>query len=107
MKVMITGAAGFIGSQLAHRLWKDGAELILIDNFSYGSNDNLTFEDHSFVDEIIKIDIRDRKAMEEIFNPRMKQASSLTKLFKALNNTYIQDVFEQMNEQERSKGVSA
>ena len=46
-------------------------------------------------------------AMEEIFNPRMKQASSLTKLFKALNNTYIQDVFEQMNEQERSKGVSA
>ena len=68
MKVMITGAAGFIGSQLAHRLWKDGAELILIDNFSYGSNDNLTFEDHSFVDEIIKIDIRDRKAMEEIFN---------------------------------------
>lgn len=46
-------------------------------------------------------------AMEEIFNPRMKQASSLAKLFKALNNTYIQDVFEQMNEQEHSKGVSA
>lgn len=33
---MITGAAGFIGSQLAHTLWKNGAELILIDNFSYG-----------------------------------------------------------------------
>ena len=36
MKVMITGAAGFIGSQLAHTLWQQGAELILIDNFSYG-----------------------------------------------------------------------
>ena len=29
MKVLITGAAGFIGSQLAHRLWKDGAELMV------------------------------------------------------------------------------
>ena len=67
MKVLITGAAGFIGSQLAHRLWKEGAELILVDNFSYGSNDNLTFDDHSFVDEVLKIDIRDRKAMEELF----------------------------------------
>ena len=24
MNVLITGAAGFIGSQLTHRLWKDG-----------------------------------------------------------------------------------
>lgn len=67
MTILITGAAGFIGSQLAHRLWKEGASLILIDNFSYGSNDNLTFEDHSFVDEVINADVRDRKAMESIF----------------------------------------
>lgn len=67
MKVLITGAAGFIGSQLAHRLWKDGAELILVDNFSYGSNDNLLFEDHNFADEVLKNDIRDRNAMEELF----------------------------------------
>lgn len=68
MKVLITGAAGFIGSQLAHRLWKEGAELLLVDNFSYGSNDNLTFEDHSFVDEVLKMDIRDRDGMSDIFN---------------------------------------
>ena len=68
MKVLITGAAGFIGSQLAHRLWKEGAELLLVDNFSYGSNDNLTFEDHSFVDEVLKMDIRDRDGMFDIFN---------------------------------------
>lgn len=61
MKVMITGAAGFIGSQLAHTLWQQGAELILIDNFSYGKMDNLEFEDHSFADEIIEMDIRDRE----------------------------------------------
>lgn len=63
MKVMITGAAGFIGSQLAHALWQRGAELILIDNFSYGKMDNLEFEDHSFADEIIRMDIRDREGI--------------------------------------------
>ena len=42
-------------------------------------------------------------ALEEIFNPRMKQSASLLKLFKALNNTYIQDVFDSMNEPARKK----
>ncbi len=60
MKVMITGAAGFIGSQLAHAMWKQGVELILIDNFSYGKYDNLEFDDHSFAKEIIKMDIRNK-----------------------------------------------
>lgn len=64
MKVMITGAAGFIGSQLAYRLWKNGSELVLIDNFSYGKTDNLRFDDHSFENEIIKMDIRNKKGME-------------------------------------------
>lgn len=67
MNILITGAAGFIGSQLAYRLWKDGANLILLDNFSYGSYDNLIFEDHSFVEDILHIDIRERKVMEELF----------------------------------------
>lgn len=71
MKVLITGAAGFIGSQLAHRLWKEGAELILVDNFSYGSKDNLVFDDHDFTSEIIKADIRDRETMESIFKNNM------------------------------------
>lgn len=60
MKVLITGAAGFIGSQLAYRLWKNGNDLILIDNFSYGKKDNLIFEDHDFTDEVIAMDIRDK-----------------------------------------------
>lgn len=67
MKILITGAAGFIGSQLAHRLWKDGHELVLIDNFSYGKKDNLIFEDHDFTDEIITMDIRDKEGIEAIF----------------------------------------
>ena len=65
-KVMITGAAGFIGSQLAYRLYKQGDELILIDNFSYGKEDNLIFDDHSFTDEVIRMDIRDREGIAEL-----------------------------------------
>lgn len=42
-------------------------------------------------------------ALEEIFNPRMKQAAGLSKLFKALNNTYIQEVFDRMNEAEADR----
>ena len=33
MKVLVTGAAGFIGMHLAHRLRRDGAEVIAVDSF--------------------------------------------------------------------------
>lgn len=69
MKVLITGAAGFIGSQLAYRFWKMGAQLVILDNFSYGKMDNLEFPDHSFKDEILRMDIRDNKGIEKIFKP--------------------------------------
>lgn len=67
-KVLITGAAGFIGSQLAYRLWKEGNELILIDNFSYGSKDNLIFKEHDFTEEVINMDIRDNDGIAEILS---------------------------------------
>lgn len=66
MRILITGAAGFIGSQLAYRLWKRGDELVLIDNFSYGKMDNLEFPDCSFSDKIIKMDIRDKDGIRNI-----------------------------------------
>lgn len=48
MKVLVTGAAGFIGGQLWHTLWQHGDEVVGIDNFSYGNLDNLKFDDHGF-----------------------------------------------------------
>ena len=43
MRVVITGAAGFLGSHLAERFLKDGHEVIGVDNFVTGSRDNIAF----------------------------------------------------------------
>ena len=66
MKILITGAAGFIGSQLAYRFWKRGEQVVILDNFSYGHMDNLEFPDKSFADEILRMDIRDKQGIESI-----------------------------------------
>lgn len=41
-------------------------------------------------------------ALEEIFNPRMKRAGAMNRLFRTLNNTYIQQIFDEMNEGEQA-----
>ena len=41
MRILITGAAGFLGSHLCDRLLKDGHEVIGMDNFITGSPDNI------------------------------------------------------------------
>ena len=66
-KILITGAAGFIGSQLAYELWKKNEDIVLIDNFSYAKEDNLEFELHNFKEDILNIDIRDRTSLYELF----------------------------------------
>lgn len=66
-KILITGAAGFIGSQIAYRLKKDGEDVILVDNFSYGREDNLIFDDADFRNEIYREDIRDLEFMNKLF----------------------------------------
>jgi len=42
VKALITGGAGFIGSHLAERLLEDGHEVMVLDNLSTGSIDNIT-----------------------------------------------------------------
>lgn len=65
-KILVTGAAGFIGSQLAYALWKQKDDVILLDDFSYGAQDNLIFEDHDFRQEILHQDICDREHLYEL-----------------------------------------
>ena len=64
--ILITGAAGFIGSQLAHVLWQRGDQVVLLDDFSYGLEDNLIFDDYDFRDEILRKDVCDEQMLFEL-----------------------------------------
>lgn len=67
MNILITGAAGFIGSQLAYKFFQKGYQLTLIDNMSYGHEDNLVFEDIDLNKYLNIIDVRNRNELENIF----------------------------------------
>ncbi len=66
MTILITGGAGFIGSHLAERLLKDGNKVIVIDNLSTGSLENIeSFKEHRAF-EFIEGDIRNIKTVEPL-----------------------------------------
>ena len=48
MKYVITGGAGFIGSNLVERLVKEGNEVHVIDNFSFGKLENCNKKAHYY-----------------------------------------------------------
>ena len=62
MRVAITGACGFVGSNLVVQLAAQEAELILIDNFSRAPVNNLPPE---FRSSVIEVDIRDCFGLQE------------------------------------------
>lgn len=64
-KVIVTGGAGFIGSELASQLAKRGAEVIVIDNLVNGRKENLGSILNTKVNLIVA-DIRDEKLMSNL-----------------------------------------
>jgi len=58
-KVLVTGGAGFIGSNLTEALLKQGHWVRVLDNFSTGKKENLIFDEAYPSLEIIDGDIRD------------------------------------------------
>ena len=48
MKILITGAAGGIGSTLGYLLYKRGNDLILVDNLRNGYEENLIINGETF-----------------------------------------------------------
>lgn len=60
--VLITGGAGFIGSNIVDELIKRNMRAVIIDNLSTGSKDNIN-KDAQFY----KCDLRDKKKLEEVF----------------------------------------
>jgi UDP-glucose 4-epimerase len=64
-KILVTGAAGFIGSQLSYDLHKDGYHVIMVDDMSFGYEDNLVIDGETF-GEFHKLDIRNQE-IEPLF----------------------------------------
>lgn len=62
MKILITGGAGFIGSHCADRYLAEGHEVVLLDNLSTGSRENVPQGARLVVG-----DCRDRDAVTELF----------------------------------------
>ena len=56
-KVLVTGGAGFIGSNLTEALLKQGHTVRVLDNFSTGKRENLTFDGRDVLLEVIEGDI--------------------------------------------------
>jgi nucleoside-diphosphate-sugar epimerase len=62
MRVLVTGGAGFIGSNLVHQLILDGHQVVVLDDFSSGYKSNI---ENLNVSEIFEGDIRDSKTVKE------------------------------------------
>jgi UDP-glucose 4-epimerase len=61
-KVMVTGGAGFIGSELVRQLSESGAIVTVVDNLVNGKRENIAGLAGVTLQEM---DIRDRTAMQE------------------------------------------
>ena len=65
MKVLITGGAGFIGSNLADTLLARGDEVCVIDNYATGRRDNLT--PHKRL-RVVEGTIADKQFVDKVFH---------------------------------------
>ncbi len=65
-KVVVTGGAGFIGSHLVDRLIGAGNQVVVIDDFSSGSPDNIEVHKDSGLLTLIEADIFNEEAMLDL-----------------------------------------
>jgi len=65
-KSIVTGGAGFIGSNLVDHLIKIGHKVVVIDNFVSGKKSNLSHHKKTDV-KIVKLDISKSKKLDKYF----------------------------------------
>lgn len=61
-RVLVTGAAGFIGIPTVRRLLREGATVVALDNFAVGSRERLREQGQHGDLEVHRVDLRDRDA---------------------------------------------
>lgn len=64
MKTLVTGGAGFIGCAVIDKLQREGHEIFVIDNLSFGKREFINIPDSNF----FNVDILDRDKVDKIFN---------------------------------------
>ncbi|MCD6427966.1 MAG: SDR family NAD(P)-dependent oxidoreductase, partial [Caldisericaceae bacterium] len=62
MRALVTGGAGFIGSNISDGLSENGAEVFIVDNLSTGKKENLSGKA-----EFFNVDITDKDALRKVF----------------------------------------
>jgi nucleoside-diphosphate-sugar epimerase len=66
MQALITGGAGFIGSHIAQALCARGAQVVVLDDLSSGSLENLAWRGQNDALEFIQGDVRDAALLAKI-----------------------------------------
>jgi UDP-glucose 4-epimerase len=64
MKTLVTGGAGFIGCAVIEKLQREGHEVFVLDNLSFGKREFISVPDSHF----FLTDIRDQQGVEKVFS---------------------------------------
>lgn len=79
MRCLVTGGAGFIGSHLVDALARRGDEVVVLDNFSTGSRDNLKYVDDL---QVVEADVLNSERVSSV----MKGAEAVFHLAAEVGN---------------------
>lgn len=91
-KVLITGGIGFIGSHLARKLLKIGADITILDSFVTGRMDNI--QDFKNEVALIKGDIKDYNEVEKTTQGKdivIHEAFPYAKVSQSIEDQFIED----------------
>ena len=85
-RYLVTGGAGFIGSNLVRYILAEGHDAVVVDNFATGKRQNIT----DFADrvEFIEGDIRDRATMDKAVAGCAAQGTTVVRNAEAMAVTF-------------------